>query len=62
MLEDWTGTFGSKLPKLGDILSRLMQKISEDPSRKANSNPSTVVTKVVLRQKCQEIADEVTII
>ena len=60
MLEDWTGTFGSKLPKLGDILSRLMQKISEDPSRKAHSNPSTVVTKVVLRQKCQEIADEVT--
>ena len=60
LLEDWTGTFGSKLPKLGDILSRLMQKISEDPSRKAHSNPSTVVTKVVLRQKCQEIADEVT--
>ena len=60
LLEDWNGAFSSKLPKLGNILSRLMQNLRSDPNRQGGqSNSSTLVSKLFLRKRCQAVISEV---
>ena len=60
LLEDWHGGFESRIPKLGNVLSRLLQDLRSDPARQEGQpNPSTLVVKTVLRSKCQEVVEVV---
>ena len=50
LLENWSGVFSNKIPKLGHVISRLLNA----PDRQgAQSNSSTLATKEVLRKHVQ---------
>ena len=60
LLENWSGVFSNKIPKLGHVLSRLLQDIRNDPDRQgAQSNSSTLATQEVLRKHVQMTVQQV---
>ena len=48
LVEDFSGEFGRKLPKLRDVFSRLRRKVKNSPDRTYSQAPTALVTKEVI--------------
>ena len=59
-MEDWNGVFTSKIPKLGDVLSRFLQDLRRDPDRQDPvKNPLTLATKPALQRNASRVVETV---
>ena len=59
-MEDWNGVFTSKIPKLGDVLSRFLQDLRRDPDRQDPvNNPLTLATKPALQRNASRVVETV---